>query len=80
MSMAEASRLLLLAKSDPEFLYTLAAIEDPAERVVFIVSEGFDCTLEELAAASPLPDQPVERRTMRHPLPWHSGQRRLASV
>jgi predicted ribosomally synthesized peptide with nif11-like leader len=51
MSTAAARGFLLRLKSDPEFFFEVAAIEDAPERLRFIRSQGFDCTDEEIADA-----------------------------
>jgi predicted ribosomally synthesized peptide with nif11-like leader len=51
VSVEAAQRLYERTRSDPDFLFRIALMEDPAERAALLVSEGFDCTAEEIAEA-----------------------------
>jgi predicted ribosomally synthesized peptide with nif11-like leader len=64
MSTAAARGFILRLKSDPEFFFEVAAIEDSLERLRFIRSRGFDCTAEEIADAFGSPPE-VDHRLWR---------------
>ena len=49
MSVEAAQRLYERARSDPDFLFRIALMEDPEERAAVLADEGFDCTTQEIA-------------------------------
>lgn len=72
MSTACARGFLLRMKSDVEFFFRVAAMEDADERLAFIRSQGFDCTAEEIAQSfgtlHELPPE-VDRKLWKEQLP-----------
>lgn len=50
MSEGQAHAFVERMKTDEAFRERILAIEDPAARLAYVHSEGFDCTAEEIAA------------------------------
>jgi predicted ribosomally synthesized peptide with nif11-like leader len=51
MSDAAARRFVERMKSDLDFFFRIAAIEDCEDRMAMIRAEGYDCTYDEVTAA-----------------------------
>jgi predicted ribosomally synthesized peptide with nif11-like leader len=49
VSVEAAHRLYERTRTDPDFLFRIALLEDPDERAALLAAEGFDCTPEEMA-------------------------------
>jgi len=76
MSTECARGFLLRMKSDLDFFFRVAAIEDAGERLAYIRSQGFDCTAEEIAESFSSPhDLPpeVDRQAWKGHLPPDPG-------
>jgi predicted ribosomally synthesized peptide with nif11-like leader len=72
MSTDCARGFLLRMKSDLDFFFRVAAIEDAGERLAFIRSQGFDCTEQEIVDSFSSPhDLPpeVDRKAWKGHLP-----------
>ena len=71
VSVEAARRLFERARSDPDFLFRIALIEDPEERTAVLAAEGFDCTTQEIAdvCMQPFAAQPPRRPSSAEPQP-----------
>lgn len=69
MSAEAARRLYERTRSDPDFLFRIALMDDPEERAALLIAEGYDCTLEEIADVfmRPYASSPEEAQTSEKP-------------